>query len=900
MSGVDSLDQDAEGFLWLGTPQGLIRYDGTDMRVVDPGSHFIVSGCARTGRVRTIRVVGERRELVEISGTTVVTTPSPASAQTLGAACSDDGFLWAVADGVIWRQSLDGAWTKVDAKAPSGAWEYVAPGSKGAVLGLSDRSIYRVRPEGGAELLARLHRIMACLIGRDGALIALDWMKDGARLVRIRDGTIEELEFQPHRPMALAEREGTIWAAFDSLLVGIRSDGTRVEIKSSPPAFAGGGPLLVDREGALWIGTSRGLVEFPEPDTAGLDPDPGGGRWLHQLDGELYLSTWGGAGRIVEENGRAKVVWSVDSIGSVCKDARGRIWSVGFEELQYHEPSGRVVRIPFEHVGSMAPCALDGSGTLWMPTLRGLLRLERNQDRPVIERLPGGGQGDGDVEGSVLLDRNGRIWVGGSGRVCRSELSSRAWSCEPIPSGTFVTDLLETDRGRIWAASEGVYERGDDGAWRRLPLDSTEALAPFVTGLAPSPRGGVWLIGRGTIVRVGGESVAGRMTVVERLGGWHGIPSTTTFDALERPDGTVWLVVESTLVRVPGRVRASPPAPSHVAVTSLVVEGASRPVTSEFRSPYRRSRFEARVSAFSYRDPSLVRYRFRMNDDEPWSQPTSTPVFQFYNVASGRYALRFAASLDGEHWTETAAPISFRIDRPWFLQLWFVALAVLAMATAAWGVHRVRVSRLLALERQRTRIAMDLHDAIGSGLGSIGLLAGLGSRQATDAETRREISDQIATMASELGMSLSEIVWSLRLGSERLEALAQYLKERANRLFVDGSVRFRTEYPASWPDAPLSLPLRRNLLLIAIEALHNAAKHAQASEVRLGMAPNGPSWSLWVVDDGVGLGRGVHPGTGMGLANMKRRAEEIGATIEWTPGAVTGTRVTVIFDPRSP
>ena len=149
-------------------------------------------------------------------------------------------------------------------------------------------------------------------------------------------------------------------------------------------------------------------------------------------------------------------------------------------------------------------------------------------------------------------------------------------------------------------------------------------------------------------------------------------------------------------------------------------------------------------------------------------------------------------------------------------------------------------------------------------------------------------------------MSLSEIVWSLRLGSERLEALAQYLKERANKLFVDGNVRFGTEYPASWPETPLSLPLRRNLLLIAIEALHNAAKHAQASEVRLGMAQNGASWSLWVEDDGVGIDRGVHPGTGMGLANMKRRAEEIGAAIAWAPGDVTGTRVSVVFDPRSP
>lgn len=908
MSSVDALDQDAQGFLWLATPQGLIRYDGMEMRIIDPAAFAFAPGCARTGNVRAIRAMGGSRELVELEGTTVVKIPIPESVSASGmqtAACSDDGVLWAMFDGELWRRPESAGWLKAAKHPGAEAWDSLWPGRDGNVLTRSGRSVFLVSPAGAVKHLGRLHMVISCFLREDGALVALDWKRDGGYLMVVRDGRAEQLAFQPRRPIAVIERKNTIWVAFDSSLLGVRPDGTQMEIGPSPSSLVGGGPLLVDREDALWVGTSRGLVEFPEPDTAGIDPDPGGGRWLLRFDHDLLLTTWAGAWRLVGPDGRRRLIPATESIGAVCEDSRGRTWTVFFEELKRTDPDGRVTKVPFEHVGSMAPCTLDPSGTLWMPTLLGLLRLGRDDDRPSIEPLPGRGarEDDGDAAGSVLLDRHGRLWVGGFGRVCNSESpngGARTWSCEPVPSGSFVSHLVEANGGRIWAASEGVYERGDDGNWRRLSLEAGEALAPPVTSLAPSPRGGIWLVGQGTILRVAGESAQGRMTVLERLGGWHGIPTNSAIDAMEMDDGTVWLVVETTLVRVPGSVRTVPPAPSRVAVTGLLVDGVSSPVDLEFRSPYRRNRFEVRVSAFSYRDPSLLRYRFRMKDSDPWSEATANPVFQFYNVSSGRYALRFAASLDGERWTETGSTVRFRIDPPWFLQTWFVALVALAATTVGWGMHRVRVSRLVALERQRTRIAMDLHDAIGSGLGSIGLLAGLGSRQATDPEKRREISDQIAVMASELGMSLSEIVWSLSVGSERLEALAQYLKERANKLFVDGDVRFRTEFPGSWPDAPLSLPLRRNLLLITVEALHNAARHAEASEVCLGMAPDGSLWSLWVEDDGVGIERGVNPGTGMGLSNMKRRAEEVDATVEWTPRPVKGTRVTVIFDPHCP
>ena len=212
--------------------------------------------------------------------------------------------------------------------------------------------------------------------------------------------------------------------------------------------------------------------------------------------------------------------------------------------------------------------------------------------------------------------------------------------------------------------------------------------------------------------------------------------------------------------------------------------------------------------------------------------------------------------------------------------------------------HRVRVRLLLQLERQRTRIAMDLHDEIGSGLGSIGILSCVAASTNVGESQRQELTRQIADTASELGSSLTDIVWSLRKESATLEGLAYHLTRRAGKLFSNGAA-FTTKFPEAWEEVHLSLTIRRNVLLIALEAIHNAARHANASQVVLGLAPVGKSWKLWVEDDGRGMnGNDRSTQTGMGLTSMKQRADEIGAKILWASKNGKGTVVSLEFHPQ--
>jgi signal transduction histidine kinase len=159
---------------------------------------------------------------------------------------------------------------------------------------------------------------------------------------------------------------------------------------------------------------------------------------------------------------------------------------------------------------------------------------------------------------------------------------------------------------------------------------------------------------------------------------------------------------------------------------------------------------------------------------------------------------------------------------------------------------------------------------------------------------------QIAETAGELGASLTDIVWSLRPEATGLESLANHLARRAESMFPNDA-QFHTRFPEDWNGVKLSMPVRRNVLLIALESIHNAAKHARAENVTLEFSQSeGRKWRMAVEDDGRGLQNSVDKGySGMGIQNMVRRASEIGAEIDFISKDGRGTVVLLTFSPQA-
>jgi signal transduction histidine kinase len=183
-------------------------------------------------------------------------------------------------------------------------------------------------------------------------------------------------------------------------------------------------------------------------------------------------------------------------------------------------------------------------------------------------------------------------------------------------------------------------------------------------------------------------------------------------------------------------------------------------------------------------------------------------------------------------------------------------------------------------------------------------------------ERDRRLAHEIARTSAQLGEALGDIVWALDARAGRLEELAARLAEHGNRLCAaDDGPEFVADLPAEWSAPLLPLPVRRNVLAVGLEALHNASRHSGATRVRLGLRPAGDGrWELAVEDDGRGIAngngagaprdgepaattgtRGTSPGSGRGLPGMRRRAEEIGAELTVGNGAGRGTVVRLRF-----
>ncbi|HXI04304.1 MAG TPA: ATP-binding protein [Candidatus Saccharimonadales bacterium] len=735
-----------------------------------------------------------------------------------------------------------------------------------------------------------------------------------SRLVEIRDGVARTVHTFAERPSGIGIRGDDVWFA-SMETYRYRPGGTVERLDPRSDFCVPFSKIFVDREGSLWLGGYDGLVQLPDPDTVaftaadGLPAIPAHGD-LALSGGEIWAGFYDGLGRIRKDPSgemRASIARRGLFAWDLCLDAGQRVWTYSAPtpgdssrgKAGILEVAGGGFRFHpvAENPRSAGACAEGEDGRVWFLIEGRLYRTPEGTGDPV--QVGTGPEGFN----TAFAEQDGRLWVGFHGRLCSAGIDGAGkdradWECEDLPVPEWIYDVQKMPSGDLWVATgEGIYRR-TGGTWTAI------AGAPhrIIHEIAESPSGGVWITSPGPALRVVERpDLPAGLEVLERLSMWQGTTSGSNRNILEEANGTLWITGPEGPIRMPPSARfAKKPVPE-VALVDALVDGERIANPGEIELPYSRNRVELKFAALTYRDPLLVRYRVRSDPRDEWIE-TTAPGFHFADLAPGRYQPQVIASLDGEHWTSEPASLSIRVLPPWYRTAWAVALFASLATLALYAAYRARVAVLLRLERQRSRIAMDLHDEIGSGLGSIGLLADLVARRNLEPDRQESIAGKIAATAEELGAKLRDILWSLRTPSPDLQGLASHLGESGGRLFPDSAPRFRTAFPAIWSAATLSLAVRRNLQLIALEAMHNAAKHAGGSAVELGFDASGRIWRMWVEDDG----RGMPPETsspgpehGIGLEAMRSRASQIGATIRWTPGASGGTRVEVAFRPSA-
>jgi signal transduction histidine kinase len=311
-------------------------------------------------------------------------------------------------------------------------------------------------------------------------------------------------------------------------------------------------------------------------------------------------------------------------------------------------------------------------------------------------------------------------------------------------------------------------------------------------------------------------------------------------------------------------------------------------------------------TAISFTSPQKVRFRYKLeNSDTDWVQNDEARRAHYGPLQPGRYLFRVRACNAAGIWNEDGASLAVWVSPPLWRAWWFVTASAFVIVAGIWALARFISTRRLqarlraaeqrhAMERERARIAQDMHDEIGSKLTRISFLSEVARNAGTEANAVAPPVEAIASTSRELLQALDEIVWAVNPRNDSLEHLAGYLEQHAREYFQATSVECEIQVPAQLPHVHLTAEVRHNVFLAFEEALNNSLKHARASRVQVAMRIFDSKFEVQVQDDGIGFADAPEAAPGHdGMRNMQERLRAVGGECEFSGSP--GGGVTVAF-----
>jgi signal transduction histidine kinase len=360
-----------------------------------------------------------------------------------------------------------------------------------------------------------------------------------------------------------------------------------------------------------------------------------------------------------------------------------------------------------------------------------------------------------------------------------------------------------------------------------------------------------------------------------------------------------------------------------VLVEDILVDGKSFLQTADrsksptsVEVPPGKHQFDFHYTALSYLAPDKVRFRYRiLGQDEEWVDSGTKRFAHSGPLRPGQYGFQVIACNNDGVWNQQGAILNFRVLPQVWQTWWFQTIVGVMALGAGFSVMRIVATRNLqrkleqlkqqhAIERDRERIARDIHDDLGAGLTQIVLQSAIAQREPPE-HVRTHLS-QISDTARDLVRTMDEIVWAVNPENDTLDGLVTYVGKFAQEYVTAAGIRCRLDLPVQLPSVMLSAETRHNLFLAIKEALNNAVKHARATEIffQLGVEP--AAFAFVVRDNGCGLEKnqltkGDRIAGGNGLRNIQNRLKQIGgfSSITSEPGQGTEVRLTVMIQQRS-
>jgi signal transduction histidine kinase len=371
--------------------------------------------------------------------------------------------------------------------------------------------------------------------------------------------------------------------------------------------------------------------------------------------------------------------------------------------------------------------------------------------------------------------------------------------------------------------------------------------------------------------------------------------------ALRDRDGALWFSFASG-----GLIRLAPepesqPIPPPVLITGLRIAGDAHSISALGETELTaiqlgpdKSELQIDFVALDFSSGARLRYQYQLEGaGNNWSELTEQRTVNFAHLAPGTYRFMVrAVNADGVM-SEAPANFSFTILRPYWQRWWFIAAAIALTAAIAYLFYRYRMTRLLDIERVRTRIASDLHDDIGSNLSQIAIWSDVAQRQMSpaggrliDAPVDVKPLERIAAIARETASAMNDIVWAINPRRDYLSDLISRMRRLAGEAFDYRDIAWQFDAPAV--KLSINAETRREVLLIFKETINNIVRHADCARVMISLSIEGNRLCLRISDNGRGFDARDQT-EGHGLSSLRQRAERLGALLEIESSPETGT-----------
>jgi ligand-binding sensor domain-containing protein len=919
---VQAIAQTQQGDLWIGTLNGLARFDGIRFTVYEPGNTPSMKN-ARINALLSTRdgslwIGGGSGMLLQWKEGRFI---SHGESAALGS--NPVLTIFESRDGSIWIGTRDGA-----LQFTNGQFKKI---NRDAVMSRTVRQFCEDRQ--GQLWLATVDGL-ACF--RDGVFltnytsasglpspvvraVAEDhegniWIGSMGGLSKLTDGVLKNYSvtdgLTDNAVSALGvDHQDQLWIGTFNGLCRMVDGNLLTEWSADHVPFDSVYTFFEDREKNFWFGSRDGLCRLNPKQFFTYTQQHGLSRnnvisVLESRAGDIWIGTWGGGANRMRDGKVTAYIADKPVFGdlvlSVFEDHDGNMWfGTDYQGGLFKFRDGQIT-----HYGANAGLVKDAirviyedrQKNLWVGSSSALHRFDNG-------RFVAFTQKDGLASSNIRAlceDHDGILWIGTTEGL--SQFKDGRFNSHPELAGEAIYAIYEDAEHSLWV---GTHQRGliRFAGGKVAAFTRKDGLfSDQIFEILEDDDGWLWMSSLNGIFRVDKKQLddlaRGSVKSVTCIsyGRSDGMDSATCVGTAKPAgwksrDGRLWFpTTKGVVVTDPRLGRKANDQPPPIVLERVVANKRSIPIqaarfavegSGEDAAPLNldaetlniepgRGELEFEFSALSYCAPEKNRFKYKLEGvDSEWIETGTRHSAHYNNILPGSYRFRVIGCNNDGVWNDRGASVIVNL-LPHFWQTWWFKIATaFSGIVVVVGVYRIRETQQRQIERLRLRLAADLHDEVGSNLGSISLLSRMmGGAENLSLDQKGDLS-LINRVSKETANAIRDIVWFTNPQFDTLHDLVKRMEDVANTLLSGAERNFSSRIEQ--PDRKLSLEFRQNVFLMFKETLANIIKHSQAAHVEVEVSQQENTWQMRITDDGMGFDL-EKTERGNGLPNLQRRA----------------------------